>query len=384
VVRVGLELGADRVCAVWLGALSGRPLGQLEIPWDPVRPEDLVVRLRHAVGPVRSLSVAIGVSHLRVKRLRLPPVRAAEARRIVALEPERYFADASTPLATALVDREGPAFAVPRDLVASWLTALESLAPVNWIGPAPLALATFLRSRGTGSGVFLVEDGGKWVEVVLGDGVLRAVRRLQSPPTSSEAPPPPLEGSGWPCVAALGAVRMKRDAVETMLAPAEWLARRQRQLSARLLLAGALAGLALVAALWSLDGWRSRTLQELGRAAEAAAARASGAEQEHAALLSRAAEAQLLQWAEGRPDPMRALAALGAALPRDVQLLSAKSVGDDWEIRGTAPNAAALVPLLDRSGHFENVRLLGAVSRYTDGKRTYEAFSLAFGYQRRR
>jgi len=59
-------------------------------------------------------------------------------------------------------------------------------------------------------------------------------------------------------------------------------------------------------------------------------------------------------------------------------VLSLRASAADWQIDGTALDAAAIVPLLDRDDRFEDVRFLSASSRFRDGDRTYETFSIAF------
>ena len=79
-----------------------------------------------------------------------------------------------------------------------------------------------------------------------------------------------------------------------------------------------------------------------------------------------------------RIDPLRVLAALGERLPRDVTVLNARAIGDEWRIDGTATNAAAILPALDGDPRFVDARFLAATARYREGGKTYESFSLAF------
>jgi hypothetical protein len=77
-------------------------------------------------------------------------------------------------------------------------------------------------------------------------------------------------------------------------------------------------------------------------------------------------------------DPLRVLAALGERLPRDVTVLNARAIGDEWRIDGTATNAAAILPALDGDPRFADARFLAATARYREGGKMYESFSLAF------
>jgi hypothetical protein len=72
------------------------------------------------------------------------------------------------------------------------------------------------------------------------------------------------------------------------------------------------------------------------------------------------------------------IAALGERLPRDVTVLNARAIGDEWRIDGTATNAAAILPALDGDPRFVDARFLAATSRFREGGKTYESFSLAF------
>jgi hypothetical protein len=78
-----------------------------------------------------------------------------------------------------------------------------------------------------------------------------------------------------------------------------------------------------------------------------------------------------------RANPHAALAAISAALPREATVLSARANGNDWQIDGTTSDASRLVPLLDQHARFDSVRFLSASSRYRDGSRSYETFSIA-------
>jgi hypothetical protein len=84
-----------------------------------------------------------------------------------------------------------------------------------------------------------------------------------------------------------------------------------------------------------------------------------------------------------RADPLTALAAIGAALPREATVLSARARGDEWQLDGTTSDASALVPVLARQERFDSVRFLSASSRYRTANRSYETFSLALRYRPR-
>jgi len=131
------------------------------------------------------------------------------------------------------------------------------------------------------------------------------------------------------------------------------------------------------------DRWRNGTLRALEADVAARREAAAPGESALAATARLDAEVRVLAQATGpggsapRGATLGALAAISNALPQDVVILNARVVGQEWQLDGTAASAAALVPHLDRDGHFEDVRLLTASSRFRDGPRTRETFSIA-------
>ena len=82
-------------------------------------------------------------------------------------------------------------------------------------------------------------------------------------------------------------------------------------------------------------------------------------------------------------DPLAVLAALSARLPRDATVLDLTAAGGEWRIEGRAANAAAVVPALDgdprgAGPRLADVHLAGPTTRFTEGRRAYESFSVAF------
>ena len=87
---IGVELGAERVRAV-VRARSGA-LRTYEVAYTPDRLDDMVAQLSAAVGDVRGIGLTIGLAHLHVKQVKLPPVPHAARRQMLSVEPERFFA----------------------------------------------------------------------------------------------------------------------------------------------------------------------------------------------------------------------------------------------------------------------------------------------------
>jgi hypothetical protein len=362
---------------------ASRVTETIEIPWDPSRPADAVAALRAKSGRPDGISLAIGLGFLEVARLDLPPVAPAERARMVELEPDRYFAAANHEsfVATVAPD-ESIAFAAPSSRLESWIAAFESWAPVEWVEPSPVALARAMGRDATATYGMDAADG-EFGLVQLDRGRLVSVRRTLDQNAARDARPVPAIGSTRPpFAAAVGVVRRRTGGDAPALAPDP---RRQRIVGRqRAAVVGSLltAVVAILFAIWAADRWRDRTLADLDARIAQAESQSAAADSALRMLRSRESEAAAL-WsvAANRADPFGALAAISAALPREANVLSARATGNDWQIDGTASDASALVPLLDRHAQFDSVRFLSASSRYRDGSRSYETFSIALRFR---
>jgi hypothetical protein len=384
--RVGVELLPGVIRAVRLSPLSGRRVSRtLEVPWDPGQPRAAVAVLAESLGSASSVSLAIGLGFLQVTQVNLPPAPPVARGRMLEVEPERYFAAAGEPLVTALADPSDMAFAAPRAMVVAWLAAFQEWAPVVSIEPAPVAAA---RALGPGvSGDFRLEAGpGEEGLLRLERGAVALVRRK---PVVPPGPGGTRDGADTAAtmesfLVASGAARADVNSPAATIAPPEWAARLRARARTRVVVAGAAAVTALLFAVWSAGRWRERTLMALDQRAAELTRQARPADDALRAMLTREAESVTIRaMSGGRPDPYGALAALSTSLPADAVVLSARARGDDWQIDGTARDASALVPVLDRDGRFENVRFLAASSRYREGNRSYETFSIALRYRPR-
>ena len=381
--RVGVELTPTTVRVVRVSRFSSRVTETSEIPWDPSRPADAVAALRGKASRPDGISLAIGLGFLEVARLDLPPVPASEKARMVELEPDRYFAAASREtFAATVAPDESIAFAAPSSRLESWIAAFESWAPVDWIEPSPVALARAVGRNATGTYAMDAGDG-EFGLVQLDRGRLVSVRRTLDQNAARDARPAPTVGSVRPPFAiAAGVVRRRATNVAPALAPDA----RRRRIVARqrtaVVVSTMAAAVAILFAIWAADRWRERTLANLDARIAQVESQSALADTALRMLRSREAEAAAL-WviAANRPDPFRALAAISATLPREANVLSARATGNDWQIDGTASDASALVPLLDRHEQFDSVRFLSASSRYRDGNRSYETFSIALRFR---
>lgn len=413
-VRLGLELGPDVIRAVRVGRWGRNRLQTLEIHWNPDEPAEAVEALRESLGQIGRLSLAVDLSFLFAKQVRLPPLAPEEKRRILTLEPERFFPVRAEELVLALRAEDNLVFAARASLLGTWLTAFEAIAPVELVEPSPVSLARALGRVDATEATILVEQKDDRVGILeVGSGRLRRVSRIGSDPaemasavaaTSEEAGQVylrPLNGNqGWnpsagarmasarelPSVAgvapshlaAYGAALGLGGELDEAMLPADFvrgITDRRRQ---SLLLAAATCALALAFALVSLDGFRSRTSRKL----DAAIAQVREPAEQVLALERRAdtltREARgVAAMAAGRLDPVAALAALTRRLPPGAHLTVLRSSGPDWQIEGYAREAASLVALLEEDPLFEAVHFLSATSRTRLNGRVYESFSIA-------
>lgn len=415
--QLGLEAGLETLRAVRVGGLRRR-VQALEIAWDPEAPDEAARELRERLGTAARVSLAVETSALFVKRVLLPPVPAAEKRRMLALEPERYFPVRAEDLVVAVREDDDLVFGLRQPLVERWVDAFQTLGPVERIEPAPVALAralargavragVLLRALGAAHGVELTDlRGGRVHQVrrLFGDLASAAreladangdpshvhlepwddadVRPLRAAlPRAAIEPLPSVDGVPAAYLAAYGATLGPREAAAASLAPPtveRHLAGRRRR---RLLMAVAACVLAGGFLIGSLDRSRERALHRLDAETAALGERAAPLVelQREAAALTQEARA-LRDIERGRIDPLPVLLALSDLLPRDAHVRSLRGTGSDWQVNGYARDAARLIPQFEADARFADVRFLTATTRVQRGDETYEDFSLALRY----
>lgn len=413
-VRVGLELGPELIRAVRVERWGGVRIRTLELHWDPGAPAEAFAALRESLGSAGRVAVAVDLAFLYAKQIKLPPVALAEKRRILSLEPERFFPVRAEELVLSLRAEDNLVFAARASMLGDWLAALERFGPVELVEPSPVSLARALARVNPGEATILMEEQDEGVGIAeVGAGRVRRVRRIRRDPAelaaavaATGAKPGPiylrsLNGNrGWhpapgvemesagelPAVAGVGAshlaaygaaVGLGGDLDEALL-PADLTRRIVRRRRRALLLGLGACLLALVFALLSLEGFRSRTLRKLDAEIAGVRARAEGALalERQADALNREARAVSTIEAE-RGDPAAALAALTRRLPRGAHLLVLRASGPDWQIEGYAREAAPLVRLLEEDPWFEDVHFLSATSRTRLNGAVHESFSIA-------
>ena len=377
--RVGIEITGTRARAVTLAAWGERPRASVDVEWDAAHPAASVAALAGRIGRVGRIALAIGLDHLYVKHVDLPPASPSMRRRMVAVEPDRFFPlqDERVVIGIAGV----VAFAADQAVLDRWIEAFETWAPVESVEPSPVALARTLASAGDATYTFPLGTDAAGI-IDLRGGALAGARNATPESVGAIPGARALPGVGQlapDALAAWGAARGLDGDLDAMMlddARRQTIVRRRRR---RLAGAAAACAIALGFALWALDRSRDDVLARLteeqaaleSRTAPAAALQARLASLDNEDAIARSVRAT-------RADPLRVLSALGERLPRDVTVLNARAIGDEWRIDGTATNAAAILPALDGDPRFADARFLAATARFREGGKTYESFSLAF------
>jgi hypothetical protein len=373
--RVGVAITGGHLRAVALAAWGDRPRASAEVAWDPAHPAMAVVELAGRFGRVGRIALAIDLDSLHVKHVDLPPASPRLRRQMVAVEPDRFFPVQDERVVVGL---EGSvAFAMDRGTLDRWVEAFESWAPVESVEAAPVALARAIAA--SGNATYAYPLGGDSTGIVeIRDGTLKAARNVIGAAEHGRALPV-VAGVAPQALAAWGAARGLDGSLEPLLLTDSQRGTIERRRTRRVAGAAAACVLALGFAVWALDRSRDAVLARLAAEQAALEARAAPGAALQARLATLDREDAVSQTVSStRTDPLHVLAALGERLPRDVTVLNARAIGDEWRIDGTATNAAAILPALDGDPRFVNARFLAATARYREGGRTYESFSLAF------
>lgn len=421
--RLGIELGARTVRAVqvpsgwerWRGA---RPQA-VEIEWERDNLRETVTALREHLGSNGRLAVALDLPLVFVKQVKLPPLPTAEKQRILALEPERFFAARGDEIVVAAQPDSDLVFAAPEESVATWVSALEQLAPVVRVEPAPVALVRAVAKAGVTDATILRDvdpDGAELIVVRAGrlarvrrvfGGLVAAARAVcaePAPPTriflspwseegarivaselggAAPEPLPAVNDVAAPFLTALGAAFTIDRAPDpgSSLAPGELTARIRARRRRERLVAIVACVATLLFAVASLDAWRERALATLQTGLPALRERAAPAVALQGEIQAVQQEAQAIHAiARERAEPLRVLAALSAHLPPGAYVRSLRFSGSDWQIEGYAPNAALVLAQLSRTPALSDLHFLTATTPVTVRQRTYETFALAFRF----
>ncbi|MBA3646497.1 MAG: hypothetical protein H0W63_09995 [Gemmatimonadaceae bacterium] len=378
---VGLELTRTRIRAVTVNRWTGAPLQCIEIEWDAAFPEAAVRLLEKRLGAAAAVSLSAGLELLQVKHITLPPVSGADKRQMVLLEPDRFFPTGSDALALFTSAATDLIFAAPLATIEKWIAAFEEWGPVDCVEPAPVSLSRAIKRSPTPSGTFAIPAGeGEQGSVEIANGSLvtsrRAIGKLSAAPLQQL---PQIDGVAAEFVIAYGAALAAGGAAsELMVSPqrAGQIAKRRRRELTRL------AGIAALSAgflLFSLDRSRARVLNRIESETAIVASQAAPAlrAQTQLARLS-IQESTLKELTRSHADVMKILAILSTRLPQDAVISMLRVDGNDWQVDGTAANAGAIIPALDAEPLLRDARQRAATSRFRDGGRTLESFSIAF------
>lgn len=378
--RIGVELTEDRVLAVSVSRWSRKPEQTFEIRWDPRVPREAVALLRKHLGGASGIGVAIGLAYTHVKHVKLPPVGADERRGILTLEPDRFFAMDSSRIVVAAAENSDLVFAADSGKVESWIEALETWAPVSVVEPAAFSLARALGAGGVRSGIFETQSAvGERGVVEIADRQVMTARRLDETSGESGArQTPSIRGLKPEFLSAYGAALGFDAPLSETLFPEAELNRVRGKRRMRTIRAAVNLVLAFAFAVAAVDRSRSRVLERENQEIAALTAKAEGP----AAMQARLAQLDIQASAaaatgSGHADPVAVLAAISRRLPRDAVVMSVRADGDEWQVDGTASHAASIVPALDADPSLENVRLLSASTRFNEGNRVHETFSVA-------
>jgi hypothetical protein len=369
-IKLGVELKPTSVHAVAVSNFRGRVDQTFSCVWDGQNITPVVNALRARFPHTSSLALSVGVGFLHIKRVQLPPVPDAERRRIIAFEPDRFFAVQEKRLALSLIG--DIAFAVDAHMLQEWLGAFSQWRRVEVVEPAPLSLA-----RSVGDGAYMLPaDGSEKAIVVVAGGQPTTARRVPAN-ESVQANPLPETPVAAEYLCALGATRSSYEPLHTMLLTDELARPIRMRRAAQVSLAGVFCVLSLLALLTAASASRDRTLARINAEIANLQPQAAPALQASFTLANMNRERELLGARSGSK-PLEVLRALSQRLPPGAIVLSLHGDQTQWQIEGTAPDASAIVPALARDQRFQDVRPLAASSRYQDAARAYETFSIGF------
>ena len=376
--RVGLELTHERIRAVTVRQWGSAAEQSFEIRWDPRAPHDAAALLRKQFGDVDSIALSIGLEFTHVKNVSLPPVSAEERRKILTLEPDRFFAVDSENVVVSTTEKSDLVFGADSSLIESWIAAFSAWAPVKVVEPSPLSFARALKAGGVRSGIFEIPAAANERGLIeVADGSVAAARRADDLPASAQQLPS-VRGVAPEFLAAYGAALGFDATVDGMLFPPAEMTAARRQRAMGVARASINVALALAFALAAIDRSRTRVVEAEAAELASLSAMAEGP----AAIRTRLAQLDLESDAarsagSAHSDPVAILAAISRRLPHDAVVMSIRADGDEWQVDGTAAKAANIVPALDADPKLDNVRFLSASSHFNEGSRTYETFSVA-------
>lgn len=348
-----------------------------EHTWDAREPDRLVDLLSAEIGRVSGIALSIGLAFLEIAKPDLPAMAAEDRRRVLTRDADRYFPIQGA-VAVSAASNGGYAYATAAVELHRIVHAFAEWAPVRAVVAAPDAVAIAVGK----SGLFSVDAGESergLVNVV--NGRVTEVRRVFDSPTTNNAPVAANHSVAATdqFAAARGALAFTESSVATMLLDSTLESELQSVRSRRSWLSIALVAAACVALVASVDSRRDATLRATLRAADSVSTLAGPALAVRTQLNQLDRERALLATKQTvASNPLGVLAAISNALPPDAFVQRLEWDGKEWKLEGSANQAADIVPRLDAAGMFNAVRVLTASTRFRDGDRMRESFSVAF------
>jgi len=342
----------------------------LEIPWDPALPEAAVAKLRDTFGTSSSSVLVVGLGFLEIARPELPPLASKARRDVLMRDADRYF-PIDGDIAVAWTN--GVAFAMASETLDALVRAFDVLAPVR----AVTTIAHACLMAGCEGSVVVDAGQHEHGQLTIAGNLLLEARRVPGSVQTTQA----ARATDTPNVvrASLALIHVPGDQLLLDVHLSDRFAALRHK---RWLRSGAVLVASFVLFAWSADNWRERelaTLQQRIAILRVSAAPALIAQQR---LWRAATERGMLGAADSvtrvGAGPAIVLAQLSAVLPMDAFIQRLEWDGIVWRIDGSANDAARIVPLLDADLHFQDVRFVAASTRFVDGSRQRESFSIAF------
>jgi Tfp pilus assembly protein PilN len=388
----------------------------MEVGWGSPPPPESIQALRERFGNGNVLAVALDMSVVFAKRLELPPLSMEERRRILSLDPRRYFPVRDQALVAGVRD-DDLVVAVSQETFDQWVDALGALGSVERVEPVPAALTRQLVAHGVGEALVVLQDsGGAGATLAtVAEGRLQGLRKVHAGAGELPGLVVPVLGDSGTCVvyprdealaSELAGHMREGGEVEGVPAPpgapalfaaahgallgleggqdltllSQGMERRLAVSRRRRLAQGVAAVVAALGLLgWSLDHRREATLQALEREVAQAEAAAEPVLEQRAEAAALAEDLdQLMRAAEARPNPLEVLLAVTRVLPQDAYLTRLSASGEDWELNGRARDAARLISLLEGSAVLTDVRFRTATTRVRVGGEELENFTVVF------
>jgi Tfp pilus assembly protein PilN len=388
----------------------------MEVGWGSPPPPESIQALRERFGDGNVLAVALDMSVVFAKRLELPPLSMEERRRILSLDPRRYFPVRDQALVAGVRD-DDLVVAVSQETFDQWVDALGALGSVERVEPVPAALTRQLVAHGVGEALVVLQDsGGAGATLAtVAEGRLQGLRKVHAGAGELPGLVVPVLGDSGTCVvyprdealaSELAGHMREGGEVEGVPAPpgapalfaaahgallgleggqdltllSQGMERRLAVSRRRRLAQGVAAVVAALGLLgWSLDHRREATFQALEREVAQAEAAAEPVLERRAEAAALAEDLdQLIRAAEARPNPLEVLLAVTRVLPQDAYLTRLSASGEDWELNGRARDAARLISLLEGSAVLTDVRFRTATTRVRVGGEELENFTVVF------